>query len=76
MREQRQPEGCRTSILIWPPEGLNRLPRFPAIVGALAALRVLRSVPGSKIVILPLLLLRLPEPPAYQHMQKLAPWHL
>ena len=76
MREQRQPEDCRTSNPIWPLEGLNRLPCFPAVVGALAALRVLRSVPGSKITILPLLLLSLPELPADQHMQQVAPRHL
>ena len=76
MSEQRQPEGCRSSILIWPPEGLIRLPCFPAVVGALTALRVLRSVPGPTIIIVPLLLLSLPEPPADQHMRQVAPRHL
>ena len=75
MSEQRQPEGCRSSILIWPPEGLIRLPCFPAAVGALTALRVLRSVPASTIMILPLLLLSLPEPPADQHIRKVALRH-
>lgn len=74
MSEQRQP-GCRSSILIWPPEGLIRLPCFPAAVGALTALRVLRSVPGPTIIILLLLLLSLPELPADQHIRKVALRH-
>jgi hypothetical protein len=76
MREQPQPEGCRSSTLIWPPEGLIRLPCVPVVVTALTGSCVLCSVPGPIITILPSPLFSLLDPPAGQHMQKVAPGQL
>lgn len=63
IREHRHPEGCRSSSLIWPPDGLSGLLCFAALLLMLGVLCMLWSPPSSIITIPPLPPLTLPEPP-------------